>query len=241
MMAADLSPGAGVRAELAAAALALLLPPRVTVAGFDLRDDPPPPLPGEDPGRAVPRRQREFAGGRAAVRRALALMGQPPVAVPVGPGRAPVWPAGVVGSLTHTGPVCLAAVAPAPGFHAIGIDAEPDAPMLADLLPAVCRAEERAWLTARSDGLRLARAVFAAKEAAFKAQFPLTGAWLAFTEALVTLDFAAGSFTLRFCRPTGPFAEGAELPGRFAFRGGLVLAAVAIARDGALPLGPAAL
>ena len=47
--------------------------------------------------RATPARQREFALGRCCAREALALLGGPRVAIPVGRFRDPVWPFGYVG------------------------------------------------------------------------------------------------------------------------------------------------
>ncbi|MFJ1637811.1 MULTISPECIES: 4'-phosphopantetheinyl transferase [unclassified Streptomyces] len=75
--------------------------------------------------RAVPKRRREFTGARHCARRALAELSVPPA--PILPGRhgAPVWPAGITGSITHTEDYRAAAVARTADIRAIGIDAEP--------------------------------------------------------------------------------------------------------------------
>ncbi len=52
--------------------------------------------------KAVPKRIHEFAGGRACARAALSQIGYGGVAVLRGADRAPIWPAGATGSITHT-------------------------------------------------------------------------------------------------------------------------------------------
>ncbi len=216
------------RLAAAEAALAALLPPGAAVAAFDPRAPAPPPWPGEcaGPGRVAPARAAEFAAGRAALRRAMARLGLPPAALPVGPGRAPLWPQGVTGSLTHTATLGLAAVAPAGGVAGLGIDAEPDAPLPPELWEAVLRPEERAALAALPPEARgqRARLVFVAKEALHKAQYPATGRLIGF-EA-VRIEVSGGDLRAVFVARTGRFAPGAALAGRWAAAAGHVVAAV---------------
>ena len=73
--------------------------------------------------RAVSRRVAEFHAGRfcaATALRALEVDG----AVATGADRAPIWPAGVVGSITHTNRFAAAAVALDTRARAIGLDTE---------------------------------------------------------------------------------------------------------------------
>ncbi len=72
----------------------------------------------------APKRQREFATGRTLARRALAAMGQPEVAIPIGPDRAPVWPEGVVGSISHTSTLCAVVLASRLDLRGLGVDLE---------------------------------------------------------------------------------------------------------------------
>jgi 4'-phosphopantetheinyl transferase-like protein/4'-phosphopantetheinyl transferase superfamily protein len=70
----------------------------------------------------------EFYSGRLFAKEALALFGFPGADLAVGYDRRPVWPAGYIGSITHTRKstrgFCAAAVARAEEWSAIGIDAE---------------------------------------------------------------------------------------------------------------------
>lgn len=150
---------------------------------------------------AVPRRKREYAAGRACARRALAVLGAPAGPLPAGPDRLPDWPAGFVGSITHDGSYAAAAVGRlADGVRSVGIDLEPADALPADLYGMICRPEELEWLGLRSDSERglLARAVFGAKECAFKCQYPITRRMLEFHEVAIGLDAAGGTFAASF-------------------------------------------
>jgi 4'-phosphopantetheinyl transferase EntD len=52
-------------------------------------------------GNAVEKRRREFVTARACAREALAQLGLPAQPIPAGPRGEPVWPQGVVCSITH--------------------------------------------------------------------------------------------------------------------------------------------
>jgi 4'-phosphopantetheinyl transferase EntD len=127
-------------------------------------------------GNAVAKRRHEFIGGRVMARRAMTRLGMAPKAVPAGPDRAPIWPAGLVGSITHTGAWCAAAVSRANEIRSVGIDVADARSVGAELLPILCTASELEWLTMLpADDRELgATALFSAKESVFKAQYPLT-------------------------------------------------------------------
>ena len=140
---------------------------------------------------AVPRRAREFATTRDCARRAMHGLGVAPSAVLRGPAGAPVWPTGVVGSLTHCDGFRGAAVARTENARSVGIDAEPHAPMpvgVAGLIARPAESDRLALLAAASPDVAWDRVLFCAKEALYKAWFPSTGRWLNFTEVEVTLE-----------------------------------------------------
>ncbi|WP_129667024.1 4'-phosphopantetheinyl transferase family protein [Phytoactinopolyspora endophytica] len=179
---------------------------------------------------AVDKRRREFATARGCARRAMAELGLPPMAIPRGEGGAPVWPASVVGSMTHCDGYRASAVAWERDVITIGIDAEPAQRLPADVLEAIALPQERAALSRLAEAWSAFywdRLLFCAKEAVYKAWFPLTERWLDFHDALIEprLD---GTFTARLLIP-GP-ALGAHAVtgflGRWLARDGLLLAAV---------------
>jgi 4'-phosphopantetheinyl transferase EntD len=110
------------------------------------------PLPGEAllpeeevlVARAVGQRRAEFTTVRTCARIALGRLGLPPAPLLSGPKREPLWPAGVVGSITHCDGYRAAAVARASEVAAIGIDAEPHDPLPAGILDRVTLPAERA-------------------------------------------------------------------------------------------------
>lgn len=177
-------------------------------------------------GSAVDARRREFETGRACARRALARLGLPPVAVGSGPRGEPLWPAGVVGSITHCARYRACAVARAQDAWSIGIDAEPDAPLPAGVLAAVAGDEEQRALAAHGAGVCWDRVLFSAKESVFKAWFPLTGRALAFEDADVRIDPSGATFEARL-HVDGPLRV---LHGRWRAAGGLVATAVVVRR-----------
>jgi len=210
-----------------------LLPADVALAVTDPtsvesgNDGPLPQIEAAAIASARPLRQTEFIAGRRAARRAMTDLGLPPAPVPVGADRAPQWPGGVIGSLSHTRTVCLAAVAPASAARAIGIDVEDDAPLEEALIPSICTRAERARY-AGPDAARLAKLTFSAKEAAYKAQYPLTKTLFGFNHLDVTFDAAKGRFDATFLAPAGAFETGDVLHGRFAQVGGHVITVVII-------------
>ena len=101
----------------------------------------------------------------------------------MGQGRAPVWRAGVCGSISHTDEHAAAAVGRVP----IGIDLESlaNAARTPDLLSMVALPSERD---------QLAALVFSAKESVYKCLYPTGGHFLEFHD--VELAFGDGVFTL---------------------------------------------
>lgn len=155
-------------------------------------------------------RRAEFATGRHCARLALAslspALGRMPVLADA--RGAPVWPAGVVGSITHcpgwTGAVAARASSGVPalgrGVRSLGLDAEPLAPLPPGVLEVVASAHERKAL-ARLVGLGGERSgipwdtlLFAAKEATYKAWYPLAGTVVGHDAVHVELS-ASGTFS----------------------------------------------
>ncbi len=148
---------------------------------------------------ASDKRRREYTGARVCARLALARAGFRPAPILPGPTGAPRWPPGVVGSMTHCDGYRAAAIGRSDAFAAIGIDAEPHAPLPDGVLARVASESERAALArlaARAPEFCWDRMLFSAKEAVFKAWSPATGRWLGFTDAELELGLD-GRFAAR--------------------------------------------
>jgi len=184
--------------------------------------------------RAVEKRRREFASGRACAHRALAQLGLERQPILSGERGEPRWPDGVVGSITHCEGYRGCALARREDLASIGIDAEPDAPLPAELLADIALPEERRHLAslARAEpGLSWDRLLFSAKESVYKAWFPLTGRWLGFEDASLELEPRERSFVARLLAP-GPTLGGVELrsfAGRWSVGEGTLFTAIAVA------------
>lgn len=183
--------------------------------------------------RAVDKRRREFTTARACAREALARLGFEPVAIARGPGGAPRWPDGVTGSITHCSGYRACAVARTRDADSIGIDAEPNEATPDGVLRTVSGDAERAHLAglpAARPGIHWDRLLFSAKESVYKAWYPLTGRWLGFEDASISIDPARETFTARL-RVPGPVINGRRrdvFEGRWIMREGLIATAVVI-------------
>ncbi|WP_238017658.1 4'-phosphopantetheinyl transferase superfamily protein [Dactylosporangium sp. AC04546] len=144
--------------------------------------------------RAVASRRREFTAGRVAARRALGRLGV--VGHPLtADNRAPVWPHGTTGSITHTAGYCAAAVARTPDVRAVGIDAERRTILPGNVRASICLPEELDWCAARPGEDWWPAVHFSAKEVVYKLWSPIVGTWLDFHDARLTIDVEAATWT----------------------------------------------
>lgn len=184
---------------------------------------------------ARPKRLQEYANVRLCARRAMRELGVPPAPVLSGARGEPLWPEGIVGSLTHCPGFRAAAMGRSSTFVGLGIDAEPNLPLEKDLLEFISLPQEGArvhTLTRSSPGVCWDRLLFSAKEAVFKIWFPLTGRELDFSEADMRIDPDEGTFSARLL-VQGPMVDGQrieEFDGRWLSRQGLLLTAIALRR-----------
>ncbi|MFV9682228.1 4'-phosphopantetheinyl transferase family protein [Pseudomonas sp. NY15367] len=188
---------------------------------------------GIAPVRGVAKRQAEHLAGRLCAREALRrVTGQASVPA-VGEDRAPQWPRGVVGSITHGDNWAAALVAPKDRWRALGLDVE-------RLLPAERAQRLQGEILTPAELQRLddldenARALrislsFSIKESLFKALYPLTLTRFYFHDAEL-LDIDQDSVRLRLLIDLHPdWRTGTELDGQFALFDNKVLSLVAVA------------
>ena len=213
-----------------------------TVSAAEVRSDPPglAPMLEEEPliARSVDKRRAEFITARHCARLALSEIGVGPAPILKGDKGEPRWPDGVVGSLTHCEGYRGAVVGRRDAVRSIGIDAEPHDVLPTGVLDAISIAPERAAITELPGDLHWDRILFCAKEATYKAWFPLTRRWLGFEDAHITfeLDAAAdpgapaGNFSSAIL--IDPAAEQGPplsvLTGRWAVVDGLALTAIVL-------------
>jgi enterobactin synthetase component D len=172
--------------------------------------------------RAVLKRQVEFLAGRVCAQQALEMLtGDRPVAIPMQPDRAPAWPSGIVGTITHTANYAAALVASARHYQGLGIDCEVIlSPENLPLQKYICVPDElEALHTAHPDWTpaRLLTLVFSAKESLFKCLYRSVLKIFDFSAArLVALDGVEHTFVIQLEHDLTPhLRQQARWTGRF--------------------------
>jgi 4'-phosphopantetheinyl transferase EntD len=122
---------------------------------------------------AVLARRNEFIAGRRCARMALAQIGQVSCALPKNADGLPIWPAATMGSITHSRGLCCAVAASADKMMYLGVDLEKTNRLSARAMERVVHPLEAATV---GENQALGSLLFSAKEAFYKAQFPVWGA-----------------------------------------------------------------
>ena len=154
-------------------------------------------LPGERIGleRMGDVRRAEYSSGRRVARQALSLLGVRDWAV-TARGRVPLWPRGIVGSITHSRALALALVGRRTDVAGIGVDLESEQRVTDELARRVLLKRERQRVVEKDWPTML----FAAKEAVYKAVNPLVGEYLAFADVEISAS-TDGTYRAEMTRP----------------------------------------
>ena len=207
--------------------LASLLPESVVVATATDEGPSPELYPDEalDIRRAREKRRLEFATGRGCARAALRQLGIADFPVRVGTRRQPVWPSGIVGSITHCQGFCAVAVVYRGSVVGLGIDAELHGPLSEDVVTAICTPPETEWLSTFSDDPAgsWSKIIFSAKESIYKCLFPILGVELDFQDVSIQIDPPSGRFSITNIAQCGlELLNSSRFDGRFATSGSRV-------------------
>ena len=140
---------------------------------------------------AIPARQpvarRASGTARALARHLLTLEGLEDAPIGRSSAGAPLWPKGFIGSLAHDEEMAVAAIARHVDALSLGIDVEPAEPLPDDIADLVkCRGDVLADVAPHL----ATRLLFSAKEAVYKAAYPLDREILGYEH--ITVDFARG-------------------------------------------------
>ena len=215
-----------------------VLPNLAGLVSAELFHDPPElsPMPEEEPliARSVAKRRNEFVTVRHCARVAMGRLGMPEAAILKGEKGDPLWPEGLVGSLTHCEGYRGAVVGRSTAVRSVGIDAEPHGVLPDGVLGAISLPVERHEIVALPADLHWDRILFCAKEATYKAWFPLTQRWLGFEDAHISFEVDSTGTTGRFVSRilidpaalAGPPLT--ELAGRWSVADGLALTAIVL-------------
>ncbi|MGN6423144.1 MAG: 4'-phosphopantetheinyl transferase family protein [Asticcacaulis sp.] len=225
--------GNGPGAVIAALESGALFPKEVVVAAGRIVEFQGPLFPEEELAlrNASLKRRLEFAAGRHLARKAMTSFGVDNCAISMRADRTPVWPDGIAGSISHSGEVCAAVVTKKGDLMSIGLDVE-FAPIEGEHLERYVSTSDELVLASeilKDDGLAL-RIIFSAKEAFFKAWYPIFGSFLDFHDVRVrfgspAIDVACRR-SLHFDLPNWRKPLQYRFDGRWEAVGGGVLAGV---------------
>jgi 4'-phosphopantetheinyl transferase EntD len=180
-----------------------------------------------------PKRIEDFSAGRACAHRALTELGISGFSLLSASDRAPIWPPGVVGSITHTKGFRAAVVAPERGLCSLGLDCEGSGAVDEELWSRICAPPELERLAALDSvtAQHQAALIFASKEAFYKCQYPLTKAWVGFEDVVIDVDSANAAFRVKPQKPLPLNSDWVQtFPGHFLFRDQWVIAGIAVPR-----------
>lgn len=143
--------------------------------------------------------------GRLAAFRAIKALGMTPEPVLRGKHREPLWQDGIVGSISHKGDIAIAAVVSKTIADGIGVDLECiDEPVNLRISTRVCHPSEMDWIFKRQDNRDIRfKMVFSAKEAGFKAFFPIHQIFLNYLDAELSWDDDRQSFVGSLLKSAG--------------------------------------
>jgi 4'-phosphopantetheinyl transferase EntD len=151
---------------------------------------------------AVDSRRFEFSSARCLARDLLAELGVAEQALLPNSDRSPIWPQGVIGSLSHSRRFCAVAVAnqissseqsstPSPRLLGVGVDLEDIRALRTPLFAELLTADELRRLDPAASQEQQANQVLAAfsiKEAVYKAMSPIDNDGLAFHDVEIHLE-----------------------------------------------------
>ena len=133
-------------------------------------------------------RLSDFSIGRYCAIKALEQLGIQDATIPIGTDRAPIWPEGIVGSISHCDTLVGAIVAKKSEYISLGLDIEEIGRVTPDLFDLVFTEKEKSYLSSFT-GRKLeeqSTLIFSVKEAFYKFQHPITKTFLDFLD--VELD-----------------------------------------------------
>ena len=129
-------------------------------------------------------RRRASGAARRVARELMNSMGFADLPILRSKFGAPIWPAGVVGSMAHDDRIAIANVGLRRDLDGVGIDIEPATPLPPDMLELIARPGAGKPIV---DNPLRANLLFAIKEAVFTAAYPLDHEFLDFHDIEVDL------------------------------------------------------
>jgi len=136
--------------------------------------------------RASAKRRSDFSTGRYCARQALMSLNNTSPSITQGEGKQPIWPNGIVGSISHSKKMAGAVVALRQNVTAIGMDIETIGGVKPEMWDLIFhKTEQNLILSKQKDEAHWATLLFSLKESFYKLQYPLTGQFLDFSDVII--------------------------------------------------------
>lgn len=177
---------------------------------------------------AGPKRRSDFMGGRACAHASLRELAMDRGPISKGERGVPIWPSGTVGSISHADGLCAAVAARSATYKSLGLDIERNGRVTTRLEKAIMTVGDLRQLNRGSlDRSTAATLIFSAKEAFYKAQYPISQTFLEFEAVNIELKPNAVEAILQIAVPgLGP--AGTRIRGRFALDGMYIITGFAL-------------
>ena len=176
--------------------------------------------------RAAEIRRQEFVTGRLLARQALVKFAVDRFPLKVGKNREPLWPDGLIGSITHTLGFCAVAVGRRQDIGGLGIDVERMDRVQEEIWLTVCTPAELHFLQYLPECKRQSYAAlfFSAKESFYKCQYPLTQKWIEFQDVTIQTMAEKERFVVQVNQDL--FEKETVIEGRYCFDKSYVATAI---------------
>ena len=178
------------------------------------------------------KRMLDFKRGRYCARMALAHVGRQHEAISVGASREPVWPDGIIGSISHCDGTSAAAVCAGDDLLGIGIDMETLQVLEPVVLDQICGPEEVQWMANHHTDRQFSSVVFCIKEAIYKSVWPNLRRFVEFREVSVIPELGENTFVAKSASRSLSHDLIARVSGFWAISSGRIFAYAACARPG---------
>lgn len=153
---------------------------------------------------AAPKRQADFLVGRYLAKLALSQLSIKDQDIRIGKNREPLWPNGVIGSISHASPHAICMLANEDAVNYLGVDIENLIPtrLINEIQTNIVTAQEMLLFDedvfSRQTAFTL---IFSAKESLFKALFPQVKHFFDFLDArVISADPQRSQLSLSLCR-----------------------------------------
>ncbi|MFI5157214.1 MAG: 4'-phosphopantetheinyl transferase [Sphingobacteriales bacterium] len=147
---------------------------------------------------AIEKRKTEFSTGRFCAKKALENIGLFEKEILVGTNREPLWPEGILGSISHCDNFTGAVVGCTDKIVSIGIDIENIGGIKSNVWDVIYTTSEQQFLTNTPTNKvdLFSTLIFSFKESLYKFQYPITGIYLDFKDVEITFERSEFSFNI---------------------------------------------